>query len=218
MAQYKLIIYDLDGTLVDTREDISRAANYMLVQMGRPALSRPQIEKFVGKGLQYLIEGCLQSKDPKQVERGAKYYRSHYVEHMLDHSALYPEVKTVLETFRDRYQAVVTNKPDPYSTQILEALGVGGYFRDIIAGNSSFRKKPDPDAIFALMEKAGAETAETVFIGDSPIDIDTGRNAGVRTITLPQGFSSVEDLISAKAEQIVESFEALLKLAKDEAW
>ena len=97
-----LIIYDLDGTLVDTREDIARAANHMLEQMGHPAISVEEVSRHVGRGLQSLIRGCLKSEDPKAVEKGSKIYRDHYARHMLDSSRLYPGTREVLDYFKER--------------------------------------------------------------------------------------------------------------------
>ncbi len=132
----RLIIYDLDGTLADTREDIARAANYMRRQMGKTPLSVEQISRFVGRGVHALIQGCLETDDERAVEKGIKVYRTYYGEHMLDSTRLYPGAVETLEYFKDRFQAVITNKPNPFSFELLKALGTADYFFEIIPGNS----------------------------------------------------------------------------------
>lgn len=214
----RLIIYDLDGTLADTREDISRSANHMRGQLGLPPLPREEICRFVGLGLKQLVENCLGTGDSVRVEEGMKIYRAFYTEHLLDNTVLYPSVTEVLEHFRGRTQAVVTNKPDPYSRDILTALGVAGYFAEIIAGNSGYAKKPDPASLMALMEKEKALPDQTLLVGDSPVDIQTGARAGVHTIAVAQGFVPREELESAGPHALVEDFSELLELVRARGW
>jgi len=214
----KLIVYDLDGTLVDTRRDIAEAANEMRARMGLPPMPEKEICGYVGLGLQRLVEGCLNTTDPAKVEEGTRIYRAFYTEHLLDHTALYPGVTEVLEHFRFRRQAVITNKPDPYSRRILEALGVAGYFTEIVAGNSGYPKKPDPASLLDLMQKEEAAPAGTLFVGDSPVDVETGAKAGVPTVALSQGFAEREELERARPDYLVAGFPELLALAKEKDW
>ncbi len=214
----RLIIYDLDGTLVDTREDIARAANHMLSFFNVPSLDRPVIERFVGKGLHHLIKSCLKTEDTKQIEKGSKVYREYYAKHMLDHTVLYPGAQGALNFFKDRLQAVITNKPNPYSRQILEALGIAGYFVEIVAGDTDYPKKPDPTAVLSIMKREKVETDETLFVGDSLIDIETGRNAGIETVVISHGFEGEETLQSANSAGVVGSFDELLTFARQKGW
>lgn len=214
----KLIVYDLDGTLVDTRRDIAEAANHMRSRMGLPPMPEKKICGFVGLGLAQLVAGCLETVDPAKTEEGTRIYRAYYSQHLLDHTSLYPGAREVLEHFRTRRQAVITNKPDPYSRQILEGLGVVGYFLEIVAGNSGYPKKPDPGSLKALMGKEAAGPSETLFVGDSSIDTETGSKAGVLTVVLAQGFSEREELEQAGPDYLVEDFQELLELAKEKAW
>jgi len=211
-------VYDLDGTLVDTRTDIAEAANHMRARMGLPPLPEKEICGWVGLGLTRLVEGCLGTRDPAKVEEGTQIYRAFYSQHLLDHSALYPGVPEVLEHFRARGQAVITNKPDPYSRRILEALGVAGYFLEIVAGNSGYAKKPDPESLLALMRREGASPEQTLFVGDSPVDVETGSKAGVLTVAVAQGFCEREELERAGPDHLVGGFVQLLELAKERAW
>ena len=214
----KLIFYDLDGTIIDTRKDIAQAANYMREQMGMVPLEEKIVERYVGHGLQYLIEGCLETKDQKVIDKGAKHYRRHYEEHMLDHSRVYPGVVEVLEYFKDRHQAVITNKPNPFSDDMLKALKIRPYFKNVIAGNSEFPKKPNPAAILALMKETQSAADETLFIGDSLIDIETCRNAGIKIAVLTHGFNDEDTLKSGRPDFIFADFIELLKTAKQKKW
>lgn len=211
-------MYDLDGTLVDTRRDIAEAANHMRSRMGLPPMPEKEICGYVGLGLKSLVEGCLGTADPASVEKGTKTYRAYYSEHLLDHTSLYSGAREVLEHFRPRRQAVITNKPDPYSRKILEALGVAGYFFEIVAGDSRYPKKPDPTSLLALMRGEGAPASGTLFVGDSPIDVETASKAGVPTVALAQGFTDREELKSAGPDYLVEDFGDLLRMAKEKAW
>jgi len=214
----KLISYDLDGTPVDTREDIARAVNHIMRQMNARALERPVIERFVGRGLHYLIQHCLQAEDPKKVEKGAKIYRNYYAEHMLDHTRLYPGALEVLENFKHAKQAVITNKPDPFTRDILKALGVIHYFIEIVAGNSEYPRKPDPTSVLTIMKREKVAAEETLFVGDSAIDIETARNAGVFTAVITHGFTGEEELRCAAPDHMVQSFGELLALIRAKGW
>ncbi len=214
----RLIFYDLDGTLVDTKQDITASANHMLREIGLPPLSQEQVIPHVGRGLRQLVVSCIGSCSSEKLESAMKIYRRHYTEHMLDHSRLYPGVEELLEHFKSRKQAVVTNKPNPYSRQILAGLGVEGYFMEIIGGDSEYPKKPDPAALIALMEKAGARPAEALFIGDSVVDIQAGKAAGIEMAVVTHGFESQEAIRAASPEVIALDFIELLALAKKWGW
>ncbi len=214
----RLIIYDLDGTLVDTLEDITLAANEMLRVMQAPAASPREVRGYVGRGVQQVVKGCLKTDGPAQIEHGIKVFRAFYARHLLDHSRLYPRAKEVLEYFKRRNQAVITNKPNPFAGDILRALGVEQYFVSVIAGESEYPKKPNPTSVQAIMSRCGVKPEETLLVGDSPVDIETGRNAGALTIGLTHGFSDEDELTMAAPDFMARNFEDLLKLAKQQGW
>ncbi len=217
-SRKQLIIHDLDGTLVDTREDIACAANHMLRQMGLPELLADEIAGYVGRGVYALISNCVKSTDPKKVEKATKIYRNFYAEHMLDHSRVYPGAVEVLNYFKDRRQMVLTNKPNPYSFDLLKALGVGDYFFDVVAGDEVYPKKPDPTAVFAMLEKFSLTPAQALLIGDSLVDIETARHAKIEAVVLTHGFSSLEELQSAVPDLIAADFVELMKKIKEKGW
>lgn len=216
----ELIVYDLDGTLVDTQEDITASANHMLAQLGRPPAAVDQVRQGVGRGIAYLVAQCLGGEeDPELLAKAMRLYRAHYAEHMLDRSRLFPGARDVLEHFKDRRQAVLTNKPNPYSRELLRGLGVDGYFTEIIGGgDDGLPKKPDPAALLGLMERAAAVPERTLFIGDSPVDVETGKRAGVMTVAVAHGFCDAEDVLEAGPDRFAGDFGVLLALALGEAW
>lgn len=214
----KLILYDLDGTLVDTRQDIINGVRHALEVLSGPKLTDDEIKECVGTGLHALIRKVFRTDDEKLADRGSKLYREHYKEHMLDHSRLYPGAREFLEYFKDRKQAVITNKPNPFSSQILAALGVADYFIAILTGDNGMPFKPDPATIHHLMEVTGASAGEVLFVGDSPIDITAARNGGVEIVTLTHGFAPESVLREAKPDDIVHSFSELLNLAQEKGW
>ncbi len=214
----KLILYDLDGTLADTRRDIINGVRYALTTLKGPELTDEEIKDCVGTGLHELIKQVFRTEDEKLADRGSKLYREHYKAHMLDHTHLYAGAREFLEHFKDRKQAVITNKPNPFSTQILESLGVAHYFIAILAGDNGLPFKPDPAAIHHLMEETGATEEEVLFVGDSPVDIQAARNAAVEVATLSHGFASEAVLRDAKPDHIVCDFSELLRLAQEKKW
>ncbi|MBI3333714.1 MAG: HAD-IA family hydrolase [Candidatus Omnitrophica bacterium] len=214
----RLIVYDLDGTLVDTREDIAQSANHMLGRMGLAPLSVQEISGFVGDGVVSLVQGCLRSQDPQRVEEGVRIYRAYYGSHFLDRSRLYPGARELLDHFNEKKQAVITNKPNPFSLDILKGLGVAGYFAEVIAGSVDYPAKPHPAALLAVMARSGAEPPQTLLIGDSPIDIELGRGAGVETVALTHGFGRRQEIEAAAPAAIVADFKEMLQLAKERGW
>lgn len=214
----KLILYDLDGTLADTRRDIINGVRYALETLKGPQLTDDEIKDCVGTGLHALIRQVFRTEDEALADRGAKLYREHYKKHMLDHTQLYPGARECLEYFKAREQAVITNKPNPFSSQILAALGVADYFLAILAGDNGLPFKPDPAAIHHLMDKADAAAEDVLFVGDSPIDIQAARNASVEVVTLSHGFASEATLRDAKPDHIVRDFQELLALARQKGW
>ena len=210
----KLLIYDLDGTLVDSRYDIVNSVNWTLNEMGLRPLPFERVLSFVGNGVLNLMRcslgECLATVSEPILKSAVQLYRSRYAEHLLDETKLYPSVRPVLEQFKARKQAVLTNKPEVFSRRILEGLGVFGYFFDVIGEDRGFPKKPSPDSILELVRAAGALKNETVFIGDSQTDIETGKRAEVKTIAALYGFGDLEEIERHQPDLIVRDLKELL--------
>jgi len=193
----KLIVFDLDGTLIDSRRDLANAVNAMLTQMERPALPEKVIAEYVGDGAGMLVRRALgDPEDEALVEDGLERFLACYRAHMLDHTYVYDGVFVALDALRtlpdgsERKFAVLTNKPVNPSRRICEALGLSGYFFEIYGGNSFVTKKPDPEGMRTLMQAAGARPDQTLMIGDSVVDVLTARNSGAFVIGCRFGLSS----------------------------
>lgn len=209
----RLIIYDLDGTLIDSRLDIAEAVNGTLREMGLRELPIEQVSSFVGEGVTNLMRRALEvaAQGPlPPLERSIRLFRRRYGEHLLDRTCLYPSVQKVLDFFKDRMQAVITNKPEDFTRTILAGLGIDSYFFCIVGGDQGFPKKPSPEAVHEIIRSAGVGAGETLLVGDSRTDVETGRNAGVRTVAVTYGFGRREELEKVKPDLILSDLEELM--------
>lgn len=223
----KLILYDLDGTLIDSRRDIADAVNFTLQELGFQKLPIDRVSAFVGTGVKNLMrqalltvgagsrarsnEGPPRGVAPAVVEKSIKLFRRRYSEHLLDHTQLYPSVPKVLECLKNRKQAVVTNKPEDFSKTILKGLGIQPYFSEVIGGDAGFPKKPSPEPVLEVMRRAGTGPGESILVGDSSLDIETGHNAGIKTLAVTYGFGTVEEIQKAKPDFILNDLEELIQ-------
>jgi len=193
----KLLIFDLDGTLIDSRLDLVHSVNAALRHIGRPELPDDVIASYVGDGAPILIQRALGSGpiDEALVRQGLQFFLSYYREHKLDHTTVYEGVKEALQALQrsndgtPRRMAVLSNKPVVPSRAIVEALGLGQFFMQIYGGNSFATKKPDPEGARKLLQECGLRPEEAAIIGDSHVDAETGRNAGLWTVGVTYGFA-----------------------------
>ncbi len=193
----RLVIFDLDGTLIDSRLDLVRSVNAALRHIGRQELPDGVIASHVGDGAPILIQRCLGAGagDQELVQRGLQFFLSYYREHKLDHTRVYRGVKAALRAIQrgsngtPRKMAVLSNKPVGPSRAIVEALGLGGFFTQVYGGNSFTTKKPDPQGARKVMEENGVQPQEAAMVGDSHVDVETGRNAGMWTVAVSYGFA-----------------------------
>jgi len=187
-----LLIFDLDGTLIDSQLDLAHSVNATLKYMGMPAISHELVATYVGNGAPVLMRRALgPGATDEQVAKALDFFIRYYAEHCLDNTALYPGVKDALDRLRaaDGMQmAVLTNKPVRISNHIIGGLGCGGHFFRVYGGNSFERKKPDPIGIEKLLSESGAAREDAVMVGDSAVDIRTARNAKIRACGVTYGF------------------------------
>jgi len=177
------LIFDLDGTLIDSKLDLALSVNAMLDHMGSPQHVHETIFGFVGNGAEALVRKSLgDGASDEEVKRGLGYFLSYYRTHMLDNTVLYPGVQEALDEFRrsERYaMAVFTNKPVNFSRAIIEGLNLSNRFVAVYGGNSFERKKPDPMGIEVLLRDLKATREEAMMVGDSQVDVQTARNSGI---------------------------------------
>ena len=193
----RLIVFDLDGTLIDSRLDLTNSINAMLAEFGRQPLPEEIIATYIGDGATMLVRRALGDPDDQPlVDDALEHFLAHYREHKLDHTYVYPGVFPSLDAMRTlpdgtpRRMAVLTNKPVRPSVDICEGLGLAPYMFRIYGGNSFATKKPDPYGLNTLIREAGVSPGETLMIGDSSVDILTARRAGTWVIGCKFGLSS----------------------------
>ncbi|OLC93545.1 MAG: phosphoglycolate phosphatase [Acidobacteria bacterium] len=185
------LIFDLDGTLIDSKRDLIQSVNAMLQGMGRETLHEDTISGYIGHGAPQLIGQALgNGATEAERERALKFFLAHYEEHKLDSTCAYPGVTEALDELRGFSMAVLTNKPVRVSVRILEGLGLAKYFRAVYGGNSFETKKPDPLGARRILEEFGAAPEEAMLIGDSEVDVQTARNAGTLAVTVNYGFGT----------------------------
>jgi phosphoglycolate phosphatase len=202
----RLAILDLDGTLVDSGDDLAASVNHALRAVALPERSVAEIRTFVGEGVRRLVERAV-APHAELLEPALAAWWPHYEAHCLDTTRLYPGVRALLEG-AGRVLAVDTNKPGRLARKILAGLGVLERFA-VVVGGDEVPRKPDPAGASGIRAQVGASAEDTVFVGDTPIDVATARAAGVRGVAVTWGFASREALVRAGATSIVDDAAAL---------
>jgi phosphoglycolate phosphatase len=213
-AQLKLLVFDLDGTLIDSAQDLCNSVNATLAHFGHPPLTDETIANFIGDGALMLMRRAMTEAygrpvDEAFLESAFLFFLDYYREHKLDFTYAYEGVLESLEALKvlhhlPRKMAVLTNKPVRPARDICAALGLAPYFIEIFGGNSFATKKPNPEGLLALMNEAGAAAEETVVIGDSQVDVLTARNAGAWSIGCTFGLAP-DSLTATEPDVLVDS-------------
>jgi len=206
-------LFDLDGTLIDSKLDLVNSVNFMLREMEREVLPLTTVASYIGHGAPRLVADAL---GPNAAEadrkRGLEIFLAHYSEHCLDATRAYPGVLESLEALQDRPMAVLTNKPLKMGVDILEALGLRKYFRAVYGGDSFEKKKPDPAGALTILKNLGTQPHEAAMAGDSGVDIQTARNAGMFAIAVNYGFGQ-HDRQAQPADLYIDSLEEIAAFA-----
>jgi HAD superfamily hydrolase (TIGR01549 family) len=195
MIPVKLMVFDLDGTLADTGADLAGSVNRTLQSLEIPTRPDPEILGFVGDGVRKLMERSLGDAYGERFEEALKRFEEIYAEHLLDQTTLYPGVPQVLSHFGVKEKVLITNKTLDFTLAICSGLGIAGFFKEIIAGDSYEFMKPDPRLLLPLLEKFGAGAAETLVIGDGVNDILLARNTGTLSCAFLNGLGNRDKLL-----------------------
>jgi len=199
ITDIRLVVFDLDGTLIDSKTDLVMSVNATLKHLGRNALDAETISSFVGRGSHVLLQkalglGCT----TEEVATGLEFFMAYYREHKLDNTVLYDGARETLEQLArgngngERALAVLTNKPERVSREIIQELDLMKMFRCVYGGNSFEKKKPDPIGLKTILEETSVAPAEAMIVGDSDVDVRTGVAAGTRTCGVTYGFGKLE--------------------------
>lgn len=202
---YKIIVFDLDGTLLDTLDDLYHASNYALQVNGYPIRTKEEIRSFVGNGAVKLLERAS-GKTGAEVDKLVATFKEYYGAHCKDYTKPYDGIRELLQELKNRgiATAIVSNKPDEAVKILAEEYFHGEVFLAVGEKEAAgIRKKPAPDSLFAVMQAFGVTKEETLFVGDSEVDIQTGKNAGVDCVSVSWGFKDEEFLQANGAEKII---------------
>lgn len=209
--KYKLAVFDLDGTILNTLEDLADSTNYALRENGLPERSIEQVRCFVGNGIRKLMERAVPAgSDEALICRVHESFTAHYKEHCADKTRAYDGILELLRALREAgcMTAVVSNKAD-YGVQTLCQDYFPGLFDFAVGEREGIRRKPNPDSVNEILEKLNVRRADAVYIGDSDVDIETAKNAGLACISVTWGFRDREFLLRHGAEKLVEKPEEI---------
>ncbi len=211
MIPISLLIFDLDGTLVNTLDDITASVNYTLDRLGRPPLPADTVRQYVGDGIEMLMTRSLGGATERLAD-AVTIYREHHRRNLVVRSLLYPAVRETLDHFSSIPLAVISNKTMEFIRPLLDDLGIGRYFKMVIGADFGLPLKPAPDSVQKLMAEFGAPKDRTLIVGDGTTDIRAGRAAGVMTCSVTYGFRSENELRKAGPDYIVHDLAQLKKM------
>jgi phosphoglycolate phosphatase len=216
MAQVNSMLFDLDGTLIDSRTDLARSINLMLADLSRPALDESRISSFVGDGVWVLVYRSLKATDPNGEppgdalhRKGIELMRRHYSEQMLVSTRLFPNVTETLDHFRAKRIGLVTSKETDLAKLILDHFEIARFFNCVVGGDQLPERKPDPKPVLRAMELLESQPATTVMIGDSENDVIAGKRAGTLTCGVTYGFRTEAEIRETAPDVVVNRFDEL---------
>jgi phosphoglycolate phosphatase len=214
MRSVDLMVFDFDGTLVNSGADIAASVNHTLEMLGFPKKKPDTIIHFIGDGVQKLIKKALGMDSVDRFHEAMEIFTHHYAEHMLDTSHLYDSVIEVLRHFHEKKKIIITNKRERFTLEMAKAFGLTEYFDEIIGADSTPYKKPDPRLLYPVLERCRAVSDKSVVIGDGINDILLARYAGVFSCALLNGLTGREDLLSLKPDFYCDNISELKNLFK----
>jgi phosphoglycolate phosphatase len=207
-----LLIFDLDGTLIDSKRDLADSVNAMRLWKGLAPLPDELVYSYVGDGAPTLVRRALPGASEADLPDALRYFLDYYRAHMLDATALYPGVRAALNQLHDAQvpMAVLTNKPVKFSVQLIQGLGLEAHFFRVYGGNSFEEKKPHPMGIDSLIVESRAARDRTVMVGDSAVDVRTARNARVQSCGVSWGFQP-ETFADAPPDFVIDDMGTLVE-------
>ena len=206
-----LLIFDLDGTLIESKWDIADSVQRTLADLSLPPRTQEEIFGFVGDGIKRLLRLAVGEDNRARYEDALRIFRGYYMKHCLDRTRYYPGIETVLAHFARKHKAVATNKAIEYTTKILTGLG-HHHFAYVVGGDDGFGLKPEPGMLHSIMEKLGVPKERAVLIGDSTNDITGGHNAGIKVCAVGYGMGNREKMAACEPEWFIETPEEMMEV------
>ncbi|MDO8546651.1 MAG: HAD-IA family hydrolase [Nitrospirales bacterium] len=211
MHKIDLLIFDLDGTLIESKWDIATAVNLTLRDLGLPVREQEEIFSFVGDGIKHLLRLSVGEENQSRYEDALRVFRGHYLAHCLDRTQFYPGIDHVLVHYAAKHKAVATNKSLEYTTRILDGLGAH-HFTYIVGGDNGYGLKPEPGMLLKILDELKVAQDRAVLIGDSTNDINGGHNAGIKVCAVGYGMGNREKMAACNPDWFIEQPEDLIGL------
>lgn len=211
------VVFDLDGTLLDTLDDLATSVNYALRKHGLPERSKSEVRSFLGNGIRYLMSHAVgEAMGGDEFEQVFQTFRSHYIQHCLDATAPYPGIMPLLTALRDKgvKMAIVSNKLHPAVKELSDRF-FKGYISSAVGESATVRRKPNPDAVLAALEEMGSEKANAIYVGDSEVDAETARNAGIPCVLVSWGFRDEDFLRTLPCLKLIGHPQELLEVVTE---
>ncbi len=215
--RYDLVLFDLDGTLIDSRDDIATTGNAVRAGLGLPPRPPAELHGFIGEGLARFVSRALDlADDDPSLEAGIESFREHYAVHCLDETRPFEGVREALDELRRAglRLAIVTNKPGRFTEIVVDGLDLRAGFELIVSADTTARRKPDPLPVHHILDATGVAPDRSVLVGDSAVDVATARNSGVALGVVTWGIGDAEHLRAAGAEHVFERPAELASLAR----
>ncbi len=206
-----LLIFDLDGTLIESKWDIADSVNITLRDLGLPERPQEEVFSFVGDGIKKLLRLAVGEMDEIRYAEALRVFRGHYLTHCLDRTRYYPGIEAVLSHFDSKLKSVATNKSLEYTKVILKGLG-DHYFAHVVGGDNGFGLKPEPGMLVHTLKQLGVAKERAVLIGDSTNDINGGHNAGIRVCAVGYGMGNRERMMACQPDWFIERPEDLMEI------
>ena len=204
-----LVMFDLDGTLADTGQDLASAVNYVRSHLSLEPLDDRVVYGHVGRGVEHLLRSSLPESYQERFQEVMELFLKRYENHLLDTTVLYPYVQETLHYFRGKKRAVVSNKLHRLTVLVVRGLGIESCFDAILGGDSMRQKKPDPELLHNVLATFGVRPVKALMVGDGGTDVEAGKKAGVITCGVTYGLAKPEEIIAAKPDFLIDDLRQL---------
>lgn len=209
---YDFLIFDLDGTIVDSQRDITAAVNSVRKDFGFEPLTIEKVRSYMGSGVKALVDKAVPERDDAILADALERFKYHYAKCLTDTTVPYKGIEEMLESLKNKNKAILSNKTELFSQEIVKRLGLLKYFSQVWGGDTAGVKKPDPKPILDLIKKTGSKPEKTIMIGDSENDIKAAKAAGIASLAVLYGYSDLAHIKKYSPDYIVKTPEEIVKI------